>query len=40
MIGGDGRLLDARLNEGGDELVGSFRGATVHLFLEEEADEE
>jgi len=36
LIGGDGELLDARLNETGDGLVGSFRGATVYLFIEEE----
>lgn len=40
MMAGDGELLDARLNEAGDELVGSFRGATIYLFLEEEADKE
>lgn len=41
MIGA-GELLDARLNEAGDELVGSFRGATVYLLLEgeEEAEDE
>lgn len=36
LIGGDGELLDARLNEAEDELVGSFRGATVYLFVDEE----
>jgi hypothetical protein len=34
-VGGSGEALDARLNDAGDELVGSFRGATVYLFLEE-----
>lgn len=35
VVGGDGDLLDARLNEAEDALVGSFRGATVYLFVEE-----
>lgn len=35
LIGGDGELLDARLNETEDALVGSFKGATVYLFVEE-----
>lgn len=36
LIAGDGDLLDARLNETENELVGSFKGATVYLFAAEE----
>lgn len=36
LIGGAGELLDARLNETEDALVGSFKGATVYLFVEQE----
>lgn len=39
-IAGEGELLDARLNDTQDQLVGSFRGATVYLFLEEAQEEE
>ncbi|HEU5073731.1 MAG TPA: hypothetical protein VFU02_06150, partial [Polyangiaceae bacterium] len=35
-MAGTGELLDARLNDAETELVGSFRGATVYLFVEEE----
>ncbi len=35
-MAGEGELIDARLNETEDTLTGSFLGATVYLFVDEE----